>query len=36
VNQRIKVYFPTHKLFVFDQQGNIVHTPETRGGSQHV
>lgn len=35
VNQRIKVYFPTHKLFVFDQQGNIVHTPETRGGNQH-
>ncbi|MCA1773901.1 MAG: ABC transporter ATP-binding protein [Halomonas sp.] len=27
VNQAIKVYFPTHKLFVFDQQGQIVHTP---------
>ncbi|OAZ96119.1 ABC transporter ATP-binding protein [Halomonas sp. G11] len=27
VNQPIKVYFPTHKLFVFDQQGHIVHTP---------
>lgn len=27
VNEPIKVYFPTHKLFVFDQQGSTVHTP---------
>ncbi|SES29342.1 carbohydrate ABC transporter ATP-binding protein, CUT1 family (TC 3.A.1.1.-) [Vreelandella subterranea] len=35
VNQPIKVYFPTHKLFVFDQQGHIVHTPlaQTEGAA---
>ncbi|SDN06256.1 ABC transporter ATP-binding protein [Vreelandella arcis] len=27
VDQPINIYFPTHKLFVFDQQGGTVHTP---------
>lgn len=32
IGERIRIYFPTHKIFVFDQQGEIVHTPEMRGG----
>lgn len=27
VDQEIKVYFPTHKLYAFDAQGKIVHSP---------
>lgn len=27
VDQEIKVYFPTHKLYAFDQQGKMVHSP---------
>lgn len=27
VDQEIKVYFPTHKLYVFDTQGKMVHSP---------
>ncbi|KPQ21604.1 ABC transporter ATP-binding protein [Halomonas sp. HL-93] len=27
MNQAINVHLPIHKLFVFDQQGSIVHTP---------
>ncbi|MCL7930398.1 ABC transporter ATP-binding protein [Halomonas llamarensis] len=35
VDDTIAIYFPTHKLFVFDKQGAIVHTPETGGGHSH-
>jgi len=27
VDQDIKVYFPTHKLYAFDSQGKMVHSP---------
>ncbi len=27
VDQEIKVYFPTHKLYAFDHQGQMVHSP---------
>ena len=27
VDQEIKVYFPTHKLYAFDAQGKMVHSP---------
>ena len=27
VDQEIKVYFPTHKLYAFDSQGKMVHSP---------
>ncbi|MCZ2723723.1 ABC transporter ATP-binding protein [Marinomonas sp. 15G1-11] len=27
VDQNIKVYFPTHKLYAFDAQGQMVHSP---------
>jgi len=27
VDQEIKVYFPTHKLYAFDHQGKMVHSP---------
>lgn len=27
VDQEIKVYFPTHKLYAFDDQGKMVHSP---------
>lgn len=31
VDQDIKVYFPTHKLYAFDQQGRMVHAPTRLG-----
>ena len=27
VDQEIKIYFPTHKLYAFDTQGSLVHSP---------
>ncbi|MFW3616182.1 ABC transporter ATP-binding protein [Billgrantia antri] len=31
VDQRIKVYFPTHKIYAFDRHGNVVHIPARPG-----
>lgn len=31
VNQRIKVYLPSHKLYAFDPQGDVVHIPARPG-----
>ena len=30
IGDPIKVYLPTHKLFVFDQAGNTIQTPSHR------
>ncbi|MFT2110384.1 ABC transporter ATP-binding protein [Marinomonas sp. 2405UD68-3] len=32
VDQNITVYFPTHKLYTFDKQGQMVHSPARMGG----
>jgi len=32
VDEPIRVYVPTHKLFVFDEQGHLVQSPERRIG----
>ncbi len=32
VDEPIRVYVPTHKLFVFDEQGHLVQAPERRIG----
>lgn len=32
VDQQIKVYFPTHKLYAFDEGGQLVHAPAGLGG----
>ncbi|MDX5435325.1 MAG: ABC transporter ATP-binding protein, partial [Halomonas sp.] len=31
VDQRIKVYFPTHKIYAFDRHGDVVHIPARPG-----
>lgn len=32
VDEQIKVYFPTHKIYAFDMQGSAVHVPTRMGG----
>lgn len=32
VDQEVKVYFPTHKIYVFDSTGAVVHVPTRLGG----
>ena len=32
VDQRIKVYLPTHRIYAFDRHGGIVHIPARPGG----
>ncbi|EPC01354.1 ABC transporter [Litchfieldella anticariensis FP35 = DSM 16096] len=32
VDQRITVYFPTHKVYAFDRQGTVVHIPSRLAG----
>jgi glycerol transport system ATP-binding protein len=32
VDKDIKIYFPTHKLYAFDTQGQLVHAPHRVGG----
>ncbi|WP_067218427.1 ABC transporter ATP-binding protein [Marinomonas gallaica] len=32
VDQQIKVYFPTHKLYAFNESGRLVHAPAGLGG----
>lgn len=32
VDKNIKIYFPTHKLYAFDPQGQLVHAPHRVGG----
>ncbi|GGX95390.1 ABC transporter [Litchfieldella qijiaojingensis] len=32
VDQRITVYFPTHKVYAFDRQGTVVHIPSRLSG----
>ncbi len=31
VDEEIKVYFPTHKIYAFDPQGSVVHIPSRMG-----
>lgn len=31
VDQAVKVYFPTHKIYVFDDSGSVVHVPTRLG-----
>lgn len=32
VDEQIKVYFPTHKIYAFDMGGSVVHVPSRLGG----
>lgn len=32
VDEQIKVYFPTHKIYAFDMAGSVIHVPSRMGG----
>ncbi len=32
VDEQIKVYFPTHKIYAFDMAGSVIHVPSRLGG----
>lgn len=32
VDEKIKIYFPTHKVYAFDMSGSVVHVPARLGG----